>query len=108
MVYATVAAADLQELVNFSETFTLPTADGTNGQVLTTNGAGTLSFQSGGGGGSSPELGQVVLAETAPTTGTWLEAGKYYSKSSYPALAAALGDVGSAGRDARVFCFQRR
>ena len=29
-------------------TFTLPTADGTNGQVLTTNGSGVLSFASGG------------------------------------------------------------
>ena len=26
-------------------TFTLPATDGTNGQVMTTNGAGTLSFQ---------------------------------------------------------------
>ena len=26
-------------------TFTLPDADGTNGQVITTNGSGTLSFQ---------------------------------------------------------------
>jgi hypothetical protein len=35
--------------------FTYPTADGTDGQVLTTNGAGTLTFTtvSGGGGGSS-------------------------------------------------------
>jgi len=30
-------------------TFTLPSADGTNGQVLTTNGTGTLSFTAGGG-----------------------------------------------------------
>jgi hypothetical protein len=37
-------------------TYTLPTADGTNGQVLTTNGSGTLSWATdatGGGGGSS-------------------------------------------------------
>jgi len=37
--------------------FTYPTADGTDGQVLTTNGAGTLTFTTvsggGGGGGSS-------------------------------------------------------
>lgn len=43
-VFVTAAAGDLQELVTFAETFALPTADGTNGQVLTTNGSGTLTF----------------------------------------------------------------
>ena len=93
VVYVTVAASDLQELVNFAETFTLPTVDGTNGQVLTTNGAGTLSFTTVSGGGSSPEIGQVVLATSAPTSGTWLETGKYYSKATYSALASAVGNV---------------
>lgn len=32
-------------------TWTLPSADGTTGQVLSTNGSGTLSWTSGGGGG---------------------------------------------------------
>lgn len=49
-VFVTVASADLQELVTFAETFTLPTVDGTNGQVLTTNGSGTLTFATVGGG----------------------------------------------------------
>jgi len=44
VVYVSAAAADLQELVDFSDNFVLPTADGSTGQVLTTNGAGTLSF----------------------------------------------------------------
>jgi len=35
-----------------STTYTLPSADGTAGQVLSTNGSGTLSWASGGGGGS--------------------------------------------------------
>ena len=47
-VFVTAAAGDLQELVTFAETFALPTADGTNGQVLTTNGSGTLTFTSPG------------------------------------------------------------
>jgi hypothetical protein len=53
-VFLTVTAADLQELVDFADTFALPTADGTSGQVLTTNGSGTLAFTtvSGGGGGT--------------------------------------------------------
>ena len=38
--------------VTANVTMTLPAADGTNGQVLTTNGAGTLSFTTGAGGGS--------------------------------------------------------
>lgn len=49
-VFVTVASADLQELVTFAETFTLPTVDGANGQVLTTNGSGTLTFTTVGGG----------------------------------------------------------
>jgi len=36
-----------------STTYTLPTADGTNGQSLTTNGSGTLSWASSSGGGFS-------------------------------------------------------
>jgi hypothetical protein len=44
VVFVTTAAGDLQELVDFADNFTLPTADGSTGQVLTTNGAGTLSF----------------------------------------------------------------
>jgi hypothetical protein len=36
-----------------STTYTLPAADGTNGQSLTTNGAGTLSWASSSGGGFS-------------------------------------------------------
>lgn len=98
-VFVTAAAADLQELVTFAETFALPTSDGTNGQVLTTNGSGALTFTT-VGGASSPEIGQIVFAETAPTTGTWLEAGKYYSKASYSALATALGDVPDIGSPA--------
>jgi hypothetical protein len=44
VVYVSAAAADLQELVDFADNFVLPTSDGSTGQVLTTNGAGTLSF----------------------------------------------------------------
>ena len=34
--------------------YTLPMGDGANGQVLTTDGSGTVTFQSAGGGGISP------------------------------------------------------
>lgn len=36
-----------------STTYTLPTADGTSGQVLSTDGSGTLSWATSGGGGSA-------------------------------------------------------
>jgi hypothetical protein len=48
VVYVSAAAGDLQELVDFADNFTLPTADGTTGQVLTTNGSGVLTFTSPG------------------------------------------------------------
>lgn len=62
VVFVTIAATDLQELVNFAETFTLPTVDGTNGQVLTTNGSGTLTFTTvGGGGGGAVGFEQTFM-----------------------------------------------
>ena len=62
IVFATAASADLQELITFAETFALPTSDGTTGQVLQTNGSGTLTFADagGGGGGGGLELLEVV------------------------------------------------
>ena len=50
--------------ISADETFTLPATDGTNGQVLQTNGSGVLSFvdQSGGGGGGNATLNQETLS----------------------------------------------
>ena len=39
-----IQANQLQHTANGAAVFTLPQTDGTNGQVLTTNGSGTLSF----------------------------------------------------------------
>lgn len=50
--------------VTSSETFTLPDGDGTNGQVLKTNGSGVLSWQDDGGGSSI----LIVQAKTADFT----------------------------------------
>ena len=41
--------------------YTLPTVDGTNGQVLTTDGTGSVTFQDAGGGGGTDS---VVIATT--------------------------------------------
>jgi len=40
--------------VSANVTWTLPAADGTSGQVLSTDGSGTLSWATGGGGGATP------------------------------------------------------
>lgn len=51
-------AIDSTGKVKISDAYTLPDSDGTNGQVLTTNGSGALSFAdaSGGGGGGVPSV----------------------------------------------------
>ncbi len=51
-------------LTSFVGSFTLPTTDGTNGQVLTTNGSGVLSFSSAGGGS-----GTVTSVDLSVPTG---------------------------------------
>jgi hypothetical protein len=52
--------------VSSNVTWTLPAADGTNGQVLSTNGSGTLSWAtaSGGGGGNKIEQGDSKVEVT--------------------------------------------
>lgn len=62
-------------------TITFPTSDGTNGQVLTTNGTGTLSFQDPGGAGSTAnsfsviEVGGTLVKATGSTQRLSLDAG---------------------------------
>ena len=54
-------------VINFNSAYNFPTADGTNGQVLQTNGSGQLSFATVSGGGSGfttitePEAGQIKI-----------------------------------------------
>ena len=52
-VFLAPTKAELQELVDFATTFTLPTSDGSSGQVIQTNGSGTLSFAAVSGGGGA-------------------------------------------------------
>ena len=49
-----IALGGATDTVKISNTYTLPTADGSNGQVMTTNGSGVISFATAGGG--SPDL----------------------------------------------------
>ena len=54
--------------VKISDTYTLPTSDGTNGQVLTTDGSGAVTFADAGGGGTALEL--YVENPSSPTANT--------------------------------------
>lgn len=55
-----------------SATYTVPTADGSNGQVLKTNGSGTLSWAANGGGVTDLDTayngGQTITADTNTIT----------------------------------------
>ena len=65
-VVGTDALAYDANLQSFVSTFTLPTSDGSAGQLLKTNGSGTLSFVDGGGAGFSA----VNVASRTLTTNT--------------------------------------
>lgn len=62
-------AVDSTGKVKISDAYTLPDSDGTNGQVLTTNGSGALSFADAAAGGASSlnELSDVTI--TSPAEG---------------------------------------
>ena len=51
--------------VKVSGAYTLPTSDGTNGQVLTTDGSGAVTFADAGGGGGDPDL--YAANESSPS-----------------------------------------
>lgn len=75
-----------------SATYTLPTADGTNGQVLSTNGAGTLSWVAAAASGvTSFSAGTTGLTPNTATTGVVTLAGT---------LAIANGGTGQTTADA--------
>lgn len=60
-------------------TYTLPSADGTNGQVLSTNGSGTLSWATASGGGG----GSTVSVEDSEYTLTSMDGFGVYTIVSY-------------------------
>jgi hypothetical protein len=71
-------------------TFTLPTADGTNGQVLTTNGSGVLSF-------TTPSAG-ISWQSSVKTSGFTAVAGEgYFCNTTSSAFTVTLPASPSAG-----------
>jgi trimeric autotransporter adhesin len=79
-----IALGGTTDTVKISGTYTLPTADGTNGQILVTNGSGALSFATNTGSYSDADVDTHLNTSTATTgevlswTGTdydWVAAG---------------------------------
>jgi hypothetical protein len=56
--------------VSSNVTWTLPAADGSSGQVLSTNGSGTLSWASGGGGGTGDKIEEGNTSAEVIDTGS--------------------------------------
>ena len=69
-VFLAPTKAELQELVDFATTFALPSSDGSSGQVIQTNGSGTLSFAavSGGGGATGGGSDEVFFENDQAVT----------------------------------------
>ncbi len=64
-LYAKNASAAVKMLMNNPAGLKYPTADGTSGQVVSTNGAGVLAFSTGVGLGNNTWTGYQTLAENA-------------------------------------------
>lgn len=77
-----------------STVYTLPSADGTNGQVLSTNGAGTLTWATASSGGAT--TGRLVNVQVFTTAGS-----NTYTRSSgvTSAVAIVVGGGGGGGGD---------
>lgn len=97
-------------------TLTLPTADGSNGQFLKTNGSGVLSFGSSTGsitvgstaialGGSATTISGLSTVNTTNSNTTTTKATQYRSNSSSgPTFQNSSGTETAAGRLVRAFC----
>ena len=80
---------------------TLPGADGTNGQVLTTDGSGNLSFTTPSGGGTQlAVLSTKTMSSPSPVGYGFY--GRSISVSGNYAIAGATGEASSAGK-AHIF-----
>ena len=92
------------QTVRISSSYTLPTTDGTNGQVLTTDGSGSVTFADAGGGGGNPDLYRDNASGATTPSATGTNAVAIGSSSNANSSAAiALGDSAKAlGSDTLV------
>ena len=78
--------------VTSNVTWTLPAADGTSGQVLSTNGSGALSWATAAGSGIIAETNQVISEDYTLTSGSnGLSAGPVEVEDGYTVTVPAGG-----------------
>ena len=86
--------------ISSNVTFTLPSADGSDGQMLKTNGSGTLSFTTVQGVPS----GAVFCLAVSAVPADYLECnGAAVSRTTYAALFAVIGETYGAGNGSSTF-----
>ena len=93
---STVLAYD-SNLQSFVNTFTLPTTDGTIGQVLTTNGSGTLSFSSAAGAGTVTSVDITAGTGISATGGPITSSGSITVTNTAPMVYPGAGIPVSTG-----------
>jgi hypothetical protein len=84
-------------LQSFVTAFTLPTSDGTTGQVLQTNGSGTLSFVTQSGGTDSATVSSIV---TSTVDSAYIQLRDTPQDFAYSSLTGAPTNVSSFTNDA--------
>ena len=84
--------------VTTTTTFTLPDGDGTTGQVLTTNGSGTLSW-----GTSNPAGVVLPFAGASAPSGYLLCYGQAVNRTTYATLFAAISTTYGVGNGSTTF-----
>ena len=77
--------------VNVNGAYTLPTSDGTNGQVLTTDGSGAVTFADAGGGSSLDLYAENPSTPTSPTVTGTNAVGIGHGSSSTSSYTIAVG-----------------
>ena len=65
-----ITLGSTSDTVRISSAYTLPTSDGTNGQVLTTDGSGAVTFADAGGGGADLYAAETTGSTDPTATGT--------------------------------------
>ena len=84
-------------------TYTWPTADGSDGHALTTNGSGTMSWAQSGGGDGTPAGNISMCGGSSAPTGWLLCDGSAVSRTTYADLFTAIGTTWGVGDGSTTF-----